>query len=321
MYSEVRVAILLLLTVATTVSGWFAATEISTRIAVLRTWQRSEGRLYTLASPNTVEIEFGRDTDERRVVAATVDHVLFLAGTERVTAYTDPSDPKRVRIGGLLQWWLWPATLALTAVVFCVVLGVTFSFVRSRDAGNAMATGKWSFASPPAEEPTQIVMHAPPSEAKWPLFWSVLGFAAFCCGVLITSMGPFQRLWSISAGGLFIMVTFMLSLYNYTLRISADSLGLRVTSALGWRDVPWKLVKGVELREVSPAVPYSINGKLLPFPGRTTRSYVFTGAGGNTLFRMSIHMQPPEDRRRFFELCRERTGLVEMFNHLYVPDI
>jgi hypothetical protein len=319
MYSELRVVLILLAIAATLVSGWFAKTAVSANLAALRGWRRTEGRLVGMAARDNLEIEFGQEPDTRRVTAA-ADHTLLLAPFQRVTVYEDPSDPKRARLGGFLQLWLWPATITLLTAVCCLALAGAFSLGRGAGAKEAIAEGRWSFSPQPPAVESGIVLRAPASEVKAPLFWSLLGVAAFCCGAFASSMSPFTRLWALLAGVVFMVITGMLAWNNGTLRISADSRGLRSSSALGWRQVRWEQVKSVELREVSP-VTYSMEGNRLPFPGRTTKSFVFYDSSGRTVLHMSTQMQPKEDLGRFFRLCQERTGLILHFRTVEVPDI
>ena len=63
---------------------------------------------------------------------------------------------------------------------------------------------------------------------------------------------PRELLGSLLAGVVFMLVTGMLAWHNGTLRVAADSMGLRSGSALGWRQVRWEQVKNVDLREISP---------------------------------------------------------------------
>jgi hypothetical protein len=218
-----------------------------------------------------------------------------------------------------LYIWVWPATLALLAMLCCAALIGVFSVGGGGDEA-AIAEGRWSFSPQPPPAEGGILLHSPASEVKAPLFWSLLGVAAFCMGVFGSGMEPFNRLWMLVVGFGFILITGLLAWNDATLRIHADSTGLRSSSALGWRQVRWDLVKNVELREISP-VTYRFEGDRLAFPGSSTKSFVFSDADGRTLLHMSTKMQPKEDVRRFFDLVRERTGLIPLFHNIKVPDL
>jgi hypothetical protein len=312
MHSEVRLTLVLVAAAAMLVSGWFAYAAVSANVATLGHWRRLEGTVVGIGSPDYIEVELGRDPDTRRVRAAG-EHTLGLGFLRRVTVYEDPADPGRHRAGGVLQLWLWPATLAALAAVFCLATFAAFS------TGRGPARGGWNLSPPPAFAPSRIVIARPASETRAPLFWSLLGVVAFGCGILASGMSPFSRLWALLAGGLFMLGTWTLALHNRTYRVSADSAGLRAASVLAWREVRWEPVKSVECREVYPT-NYRFSGKTMPFPGRTTKSIVFAGANGRSLLRMSTRMQPRDDVRRLFELCAERTGLTEQFRRIEVPD-
>jgi hypothetical protein len=118
--------------------------------------------------------------------------------------YTDPSDPKHVRLGGFLQLWLWPATLT-----------------RSQPYASSVFL-PWIEAPPRRGSRGRQEELLPESHRVAPTG---------------AQLGP------ILAGGVLPLGTWALALNNYTLRICADASGLRPNSALGWRVVRWDLVK------------------------------------------------------------------------------
>lgn len=320
MCTEVRVTLILIAATLMLVTGWFATAAVSANAAVMRKWQRLEGTLVGLAAVESMEVELGREPDTRRV-RATADHMVGLGFLNPVTVYADPADPERFRLGGFLQFWLWPATMLGLAAVFCLImLGLTWLGGSSAAREDRTVFG-WHFSPPPEFAQTAIVVRAPASEMKAPLFWSLLGLVALGFGVFAPGASSFTRLPPLLAGGLFITVTWLLALNNYTLRISADNYGLRSTSALRWREVKWDEVKSVERRELYSAQRKAFGRESLPFPGSTTESIVFAGAGGRSLLRMSTRMQPREAVRRLFETCEARTGLTEQFRRIRVPEI
>jgi len=95
---------------------------------------------------------------------------------------------------------------------------------------------------------------------------------------------------------------------------ACSNLGLRLArSSLGRGG-------GVETRELVPTTRKDFSDAM-PFPGRTTRSLVFTGRDGRALMRLSVAMQPRDSMRRLLEVCAARTGLTEQFRRIKVPDL
>ncbi|MGO9097162.1 MAG: hypothetical protein ACLQGV_18310 [Bryobacteraceae bacterium] len=293
MYSELRVLLILVTAAAALASGWFALSAVTASLMVFR-----EGR----PSQATPSDSAAQQPD---------------AGS--ATPRQDSSRAKRALPSGFLYVWVWPATLTLLAMLCCAALIGVFSVGGGGDEA-AIAEGRWSFSPQPPPPEGGILLHSPASEVKAPLFWSLLGVAAFCMGVFGSGMEPFNRLWTLIVGVGFILITGLLAWNNATLRVSADLTGLRSSSALGWRQVRWDLVKNVELREITPTT-YHLGGDQLAFPGISTMSFVFSDADGRTLLHMSTKMQPKEDVRRFFDLVRERTGLFPYLHNVKVPNL
>ena len=314
MYTEVRMALVVILAATALMGGWFATKAIQSNRVVLRTWQRAEGVLDGAGPKGTMEIVIGERPDERRLLAP-MQHYRGLS--RNVTIYLDPADPERARIGGTLQLWLWPATAVLLCFIGCA--GVLVALGAGRGAlAEAPAITSWKLSPQPAADPAAIVLHAPKSQGVAPLYWSVLGVAALAVGVFAPWGTPFQRLGPILLGSLFVLGTWGLALHNRTLRISATVQGLRETSALGWREVPWERVRSVELRDVV-SVPYRLNMREgVATPGQRARTIVFANDNGFALLRMSEHMQPTAAVQRLFDLCEQRTGLQLKFRHMNV---
>jgi len=153
---------------------------------------------------------------------------------------------------------------------------------------------------------------------KAPLFWSLLGLAAFCVGVFGPNMEPFSRLWLCWPASRSLLITGCW-LDNATLRVHADSTGLRSSSAIGWRQVRWDLVKSMELREITPTT-YHLGGTSSRSPAAPPSPSSSRMRTGRTLLHMSTKMQPKEDVRRFFDLVRERTGLFPFLHNVEIPD-
>jgi hypothetical protein len=201
--------------------------------------------------------------------------------------------------------------------VACVAFAGTLAVGRGETTAGATPRAGWRFSPPPPAQASDIVVHPPTSEGRTPLFWSLLGVAAFACGVFAPIGTPFQRLGPMLLGLGFMLLTWGLALHTSTLRISAGENGLRATSALGWREVRWDQIRSVERRATtSTRRPAFDLREKLPFPGNTARSIVFGDAYGFALLRMSDKMQPRSTVQRLMELVEARTGLHEQFRRL-----
>jgi hypothetical protein len=314
MYAEVRLALVAIAAAIALLSGWFAAQAIRSNLVVLRTWEHAEGELDGEGPKGTMEIVIGERPDTRRLLAP-MQHYRGLSRI--VTVYLDPADPERARIGGALQLWLWPATAILLCLLGCA--GMLGAFRAGRGAtADAAANTSWRLSPQPAADRGDIVVHAPKSEGVAPLYWSLLGVAALATGIFAPWGTPYQRLGPILLGSFFMLGTWGLALHGRTLRVSASGQGLRETSALGWRQVPWERVRSVERRDVvSVAYQFTMRERLA-FPGNRARTIVFADDYGFALLRMSEHMQPSAAVQRLFDLCEQRTGLQLKFRHMNV---
>jgi len=305
MYAEMRIALVLAALCLAAVPAWLGARIISSNLAVRSSWKRTAGVVRSLAADDSVELEVG---DAR--VNAPIVHKVGLSFLKQVPIYVDPADPSRVRTGGLLQMWLWPAGLVLAALLFLSV-GAGAAVVRQ---------GMFSPPPPPLE--TEIRVHRQPSEWKAPLFWSLLGASALAIAVLARSGGQIQRISLGGAGVLFILAMWILAADTKTTEISADRRVLRKTSALCWREVPWEQVGSV-------AQEHTIFGRgqsLLrtrdrSFPGRDVTTIVFRDRNGRSLVSMSPNMQPEKSMIRLLDMCAERTGLRLEFRTNYAPNL
>jgi hypothetical protein len=316
MYTEVRIALVLVALAVAALAAWLAWPAVVDNLAALRSWTRTEGRVYSVEN-NRVEIEFGTDPETRRVWVP-ADHQFFLP-EYGVQVYVDPADPARARMAGLLQMWLRPAALALIVAAF-LGLALAAARVGRGDRAAGYGRGHWTLSTPPPPLQTEVRVYRPASEWKAPLFWSVLGLGAAALGLFAPAVTPLARIGYVLLGGLWIVLTASLSLYNGTTQVAADAHGLLETSAFGWRDLRWEEVGGVETRELVPTTRRNFS-EAMPFPGRTTRSLVFTDRDGRALMRLSVAMQPRDDMRRLLEVCAARTGLHEQFRQIKVPDL
>ena len=317
MYTEVRVALVLLSLAVTALAAWLGLPAVLGNLAALRSWTRTEGRVYSVKN-NRVEIEFGTDPDTRRVWVPS-DHQYFLP-EYGVQVYVDPADPARARMAGPLQMWLRPAALALIVVAF---LGLALGAARvGRGAVPTFyGASRWSLSAPPAPLMTEVRVHRPASEWKAPLFWSVLGLGAAALGLFAPAVTPLARIGYVLLGGLWVMLTASLSLYNGTIQVASDAHGLLETSAFGWRDLRWEEVGGVETREVVPTTRSKGFSDSMAFPGAITRQLVFTRPDGRALMRLSTNMQPRDNMQRILDLCAAHTGHRGGFRQFRVPDL
>ncbi len=93
-----------------------------------------------------------------------------------------------------------------------------------------------------------------------------------------------------------------------------------MSSVLGWRNVPWEIVHGVEMQEIFPTY-YNGNMRMweLPFPGSTVRLVSFNDKQGSTLLSFSPELEPKGRLKQVFALCTQRTGSSLQQRKLPVP--
>ena len=320
MYKDIRVVMVLLSLALAAIPAWVAGSAVLRNFSVLKSWKRAEGVVMRMPAADYVELEIGVEPDTRRVVASP-DHQLGLSLFHKVPVFLDPSDPGRVRVGGLLQLWLWPTALVLAAVVL-VAGGAGASRLGLAGAASVSdQTGRWMFSPPPPPLSTDIRVYRPGSEWRAPLVWSLLGAAALACGLFVTSGGRIPRMCLGAIGVVFMLLMWALSVDHKTTEISADHDGMRKTSAFGWCQIRWEQVGSVERQELALTNWRPRLGWDLPFPGRTTTSVVFADRSGRTLILMSDHMQPGKTMLRLLDLCAERTGLRMEFRRIYTRNM
>lgn len=316
MYPEVRLALVLLGIALAAFPAWQARRIVSRNLTAL-SWKRMEGVVTAMAADDFVEVELRGEPDTPRGNVP-VDHHLGISFLKHVTVYSDPTDPHKMRLGGLFQMWLWPAGLVTAALL--MLSGAGWAAAAGRHPVEAAAAaGRWTFSPPPAQLETEIRIHRPASEWKAPLFWSLLGITAFLCSVFVRGGTAIQHMGLGSAGVLMTLLMWALALSNKTTEISADRSGIRETTAFGWRQLPWDQVGAVEEQEAIFGRGASLlrSGSSTSFPGRRTTAIVFADKRGRTLIRMSQSMQPARTVGRLFDLCAERTGLQLKFRTIY----
>lgn len=317
MHPEIRIALVVISIALAAVPAWLAGRTISGNASVLSSWQRAQGKITSLAADDSVEIELGVEPDTRRVNAPVV-HQLGVSFLKKVPVYVDPADASNVRLGGLLQMWLWPSGLILVAMVFLMLALFSARVGLGTPGGRVEGADHWTFSTPPPPLATDIRVHRPASEWKMPLVWSLLGVAMLALGIFVHG-NQIRRLGAGALGLLFILAMIALSVNTRMTEVSADRNVLRKTTAFGWREVAWSQVGRVERQELLMGVgkPSLFQKEMLPFPGRSVKSIVFTDRNGRALVSMSDHMEPESDVRRLLDLCAAQTGLHLEFKTLY----
>jgi hypothetical protein len=296
------------------VPAWLSVRSISANRA-LRSWTKSEAVVTSLAADNWVEVQMDGPDGPR--FHAPTDHHVGLSFLKHVPVYVNPADPSQVRLGGLLQMWLFPGALAFASVVL-LFLGAVASRV-GQDSDEA-AQG-WMFSARPAPLVTDIRVYRPSSEWKMPLVWSLLGIAALGCGLFIRSAALVPKLTLSSLGIAFILAMWALSIDAKTTEVSADRTALRKTTAFGWREVRWEEVSSVQEQEtIFGPEPQWLRRPQASFR-QSTKSIIFADKRGRTLIRMSNVMVPEKSVARLLDLCADRTGLHLEFRKVYEPNL
>jgi len=300
MYPYVRIAFILLFVGLALAATALTVPVVSGNLAIRRSWKRTQATVFGMASDNSVEVSFGGQADEPRV-SVPVDHKAGLSFLKTVPVYVNPADPSQMKMGGLLQMWLWPTGLA---GVVLLLLACALA------AGSAKHIGGWMLTPAPPPLLTGIRVFRPASEWKAPLVWSLLGVAAIACSIWVRTGTRIQHLGLGSIGLLFVVLMWSLAMDNATTEISADSAGLRKTTAFGWRQVRWEQVGAVEERTMIFGRGKSLlrDGKDYSFPGNESTSLVFADSSGRMLISASTKMEPRASMQQLLALCAERTG-------------
>jgi hypothetical protein len=169
---------------------------------------------------------------------------------------------------------------------------------------------QWMFTASPGPLPTGIALHSPVRQWKIVLGWSLLGVAMAVIPIFAKGGNPLSRTGIIALGSAFSLALWGLAWHTKTLEITANDQAIRMTSVLGWREVPWSAVHGLEDQDIFTTY---YNGQTrmweLPFPGSSVRVFAFTGQRGRTLMTFSPELEPKESVSRLFQLCAARTGV------------
>jgi hypothetical protein len=173
----------------------------------------------------------------------------------------------------------------------------------------AQLHGQWIFSASPGALENGVILHSPTRQWKIVVAWSVLGLAMVVIAALSKGGNPAARLFYMMLGATFATALWVFASHTRSLEVSANGQGLRMTSVLGWRDVPWEMVNGVEMQEIFTTY-YNGNMRMweLPFPGSTVRVVSFNDKQGSTLLSFSPDLEPKDGLKQLFALCTQHTG-------------
>jgi len=306
----------ILLVVAALAGAWMVGRAmwpaVASNFLAMKSWTRTEGEVR--AMNGAIEFELGREPSSYRAFA-NVDHTWGLRLFKTVPLFVDPADPSRIKPAGLFQMWLAPAEMSglillLLATAFTAALLGTGQGVAPAEAGSGHA--RWMFT--PSGGPLDngingITLYSPNRQWKIVVGWSMLGVAMAIVVMLGKGGNQPARFAYITLGAAFAMALWVFAWHTKTMEISANGQGIRMTSVLGWRDVPWEMIRGVEDQTIFTTY-YNSNMRMweLPFPGSTARIYSFNDQQGRTLMSFSPELEPKESLKQLFDLCAQRTG-------------
>ena len=282
---------------------------VSLNLLARSSWTRTTGEVRSLNG--AAEFELGTDSDSRRALVK-VDHYWGLSLFHQAPLFVDPSDPTRLKTAGLLQMWLAPLEMfglllfLLTAAFTVTTLGGDSDFSPTSERNQA----RWMFTASPGPAANGHSLHSPSRQWKAVMFWSLLGVAMAAVAFLGRGNGnPATAYFYITLGSTFALALWVFACHTKTLEVSANDHGIRVTSALGWRDVPWTLIADVEEQEIFTTY---YNGNLrmweLPFPGSTVRILSFNDQQGRTLLSFSPALEPKATLNELLALSAHKTG-------------
>lgn len=302
MYPEVRVAVVALALLAAAAGGFFAQRVVARNLYILKSWTKMQARVASTAASNQVSVELPGDPYPN-VLNIPLEHPLGLSVDKKIPVYVDPGDRSRVQLGGLLQLWLWPFSLAAGAAI-CLIVALIFARAGAGEAGDG-----WHISAPPPQIAAGIRVVPPDSEPRAFLFWSLLGAGAIAASALSRSAMIAPRTALAAIGALFMLGMWASALERRTMEIRADSQRIRKSSAFGWIEMPWERIARVVREETIPdeRTPGFLLNRSLPFPGKSVELYAFRDHKGRMLFTMSIGMGPADSMGRLLDLCEAKT--------------
>jgi hypothetical protein len=279
--------------------------SVAANLEAMRSWIRTSGEVR--AMNGDIEFELGREPDSYRATTA-VDHTWGLSLFKQAPLFVDPVDRSHIKPAGLLQMWLSPCGMS----VFVLLL-LSTAWIAARAGSRqtaAQSQGQWMFTASPAPLHDGVTLHSPTRQWKTVLVWSLLGVAMAVIPLFGKRGNAVSRAGYITLGCAFALSLWGLAWHTHSLEVSANNQGIRMTSVLGWRDVPWDTVRSVEDQDIFTTY---YNGRMrmweLPFPGSTIRVLAFNDGRDHTLISFSPELEPRESLARLFELCTQRTGL------------
>jgi hypothetical protein len=298
------------------VAGWFAALQIMEVQRVKREATRVTGWLTNWGKEGgfRAEVALQPEAPEQRTWVA-MSHDTGVRLFSDVDVYLHPTDPAKSRLGGLLQFWLSPALLAVTAILFLLPAVWTLTLSEPapyEDPLPAGWVGRWVwFARGPWPEGTDDLILRLPS-----YYWiATLLLALIGAPVLYRVLAHREAFWhGRLLGGIFgLLVTAgfcAISLHFATYKLVANDRSAREASVFGWRQAPWSSVRRLEDESVRRTRWSSFSRRYEPGltdPGR--RSLVLVNDTGKKLMSMGIDLEPPSTRRKVWELAQRKTGL------------
>ncbi len=284
---------------------------VAGNLAALKSWNRTEGEVRS--TNGAIEFEIGREPDSYRAFA-TVDHTWGLSLFKKAPLLVDPADPARIKPAGFLQLWLSTAEMSVFVLLLLMVAAIGARFGTAQPAAQMPGgppESRWMFSpSPGPASESIVVLRSPARHWKACIVWSLLGVAMVVLTVLGKGGNPVSRVGYITLGSAFTLFVWGCAWQAQSLEISANNRVVRMTSVLGWRDLPWSMVRTVEDQDIFTTY---FNGKLrmweLPFPGSTIRVLALNGDENRTLMSFSPDLEPRDSMKRWFDLCAGRTGL------------
>ncbi len=255
-----------------------------------------------------IEFEIGQEPDSYRAFAP-VTHTWGLRLFGKAPLLVDPADRAHIKPAGVFQMWLTPAAMTLFILLLLATAWMGARLGTEVETAGRQSHSPWMFTESPGPF-GGIALHSPSRQWKIVLGWSLLGVALAIIPMLSKGGNPISRIGAITVGSFFALSLWIYAWHTKTLEVSANEQGIRMTSVLGWRELPWGLIRSVEDQDIYTTY---YNGRMrmweMPFPGSSVRVLAFNDERDRTLMTFSPELEPEESLSRLFDLCTERTGL------------
>jgi hypothetical protein len=214
----------------------------------LKSWIRTEGEVR--AMNGDIEFEIGHEPDSYRAFAA-VPHTWGLRIFGKAPLLVDPADRTHIKPAGLFQMWLTPAGMSLLILILLAtaLTGIRIGSGQGSGESAGLNHAPWMFTESPGPL-SGIALHSPTRQWKIVLCWSLLGVALAVIPMLGKSGNPVSRFGAIALGSAFALSLWIFAWHTKTLEVSANEQGVRMSSVLGWRELPWGLIRSVEDQDV-----------------------------------------------------------------------